>query len=377
MAAVSIHNYRNDFVFRQFTSDHAAQYKAMESSLEEMESSATADAQKATASWKGEIVAMKALNATEKADGLVEATRKTADAFALSQSENVDVHRMQTEISEALSKFQGSATLVPSLSPTPPAAPTPAPSVALPSDPTSALAGAGPPAAPVAAPAAALAVDPAAALAVDPGAALAAVLVAAPAAAPAAAPLTGTDTTTAPPAGAATATATAATKIAVKGSDSVIDALNGIQLGDAHFEAAVALKCAIPKACARIYKAICAKTKSAGGAVELPDELQNTAVKGMVFTPEAYDAGLFRKMHAGHPAEFRGQASGGFCIENGKTIEQIMIKLGSSSSIVGMNTSIASSRNRIFTLYMQQFMASGDKTALAILNIFEVSPSTV
>ena len=97
----------------------------------------------------------------------------------------------------------------------------------------------------------------------------------------------------------------------------------------------------------------------------------------MVFTPEAFNGDLYKKMRAGSPVKFKHQPSGGFCIEGGKTIEEIMTNLGSTIWIPDMNPLKLASRDRIFTLYMQQFMASGDKTALAILDLFEVSPSTV
>ena len=114
------------------------------------------------------------------------------------------------------------------------------------------------------------------------------------------------------------------------------------------------------------------KTKSLGGKEVLSQVLSDAALKAMVFTPETFDAREFEEMHLGmiNPAP----ASGGFCIEEGKNIQEILKTLGKTSRIQDMNLTKVSSRNRVFTLYMQQFMASGDKIALDILDIFEVSP---
>jgi hypothetical protein len=382
--AITNNRAQTEFLVEKFILDHGADYASMGVALTEGEANAAAVAQDAIAMWEKERAEMDTRNATEQAAVVVQTTKKVTEAFALSLTFSADSTRMRQDFSDAISGFQVSTTLAVALPSTlsPAAAPAAAPPAASAAAPaagagpsTALLAGAGAApvaAAPLAAPPAALAAAPAAALAAAPLAAPPAALAAAPLAAPPAAPLAAPPA--APPAALAAAadTSTTATKIAVKGSDSVFEALGKINSGDAHEENARELETALVTACDPIYEAIVQKTRAAGGSAVLDKALKNSALKAMLFTPEKFDAAKFDAMHKGTTKKII--PSGGFCIQEGKTIEEIMDKLGKCSSIADMNPAKRGTRNRIFTLYVQQFMASNDKIALAILDLFEVSP---
>ena len=96
-------------------------------------------------------------------------------------------------------------------------------------------------------------------------------------------------------------------------------------------------------------------------------EMMKTSLAMMVFSPESFDQERFDALRTGTSTG----TAGGFCIESGKTIKEIKASFR-SSRFVDLNQSTDDGKQRLFDLYVQQYMASGDPCVDEILKIFDV-----